>query len=48
MKLVLLIPSPQKSNPVSLGTGQLPPPEIVPQVISPWTIGAQTIAPQNN
>ena len=34
-----------------LGTGQLPPriiatPEIVPRIISPWTIGAQTIAPQ--
>ena len=23
-------------------------PEIVPQIISPWTIGAQSIAKQNN
>ena len=39
------------------GTGQLPPDncppkiatlEIAHQIISPWTIGAQTIAPQNN
>ena len=21
---------------------------VIPQIISPWTIGAQTIAPQNN